>query len=49
MEFWMFLKVESTVFAEGWNVKCERKREVKDDAIVFWPEQMKGQNFHYLQ
>lgn len=28
----MFLKVELTVCAEGWNARCKRKREVEDDA-----------------
>lgn len=41
MEFWMFLKVGSTVFSEGWNVKCGRKREVKDDASVLGPDKSK--------
>lgn len=29
------VNVESTEFAEGWNVGCKRKREVEDDAKVF--------------
>lgn len=31
----MFLKFESTVFAEGWNVGRKRKREVKAGANIF--------------
>lgn len=39
----MFLKVELTVCAEGWNARCKRKEKWR-----MTPEQVKGQCFHYL-
>lgn len=38
----MFLKVESTVFAEGWNVEPKWKREVKNDANIFGQSKWKN-------